>query len=1199
MPLGISSWVLPFTIFLITLWLCFKSYTPNTFLTGWDTLHPEFNFTHAFSSVLNGVWRSDQGLGAIAAHSHMSELPRLLYLKLTSFVLPLQFLRYSYVFLCLIVGPVGMFFALKKFFNKSTSTAALLAATVGAASYVLNLGTVQRFAVPFEMFTTQFAVLPWLFLSAISYLETSKKRYLVTFVIASFLGSSQAYAATLFYAYAALFSITILVYAVLTRVNKNAIRNAALILVALFATNAYWLLPNLYSIKNQSQEIASAHINELFTPEAVLHNEAWGSLVNVISQKNYLFSWQAYDFQKNAFVDLLSNWNSHLSNPAIAAIPTLFAVLSLLGIIVSIFKKNKLGVSLIIPTVLSIFVLMNINGPFGGFYTFLQSHSGILAEGFRDSFTKFSTIFSFFLAYYAAFFLAFLFEVISKIKKLVIIPFVLVVFLLSSLGLLMKPAFSDGLVSPLMRVSIPTEYFDAFNWFKGNTGRIAQMPLNTMWGWQYNSWGYQGAGFFWFGVDNPYLTRDFDRWNAQNETFYKELSRSYYANDTETFHSLLEKYQVQYLVLDGSIFDPGVTDKTKLSKDTEKFLSKVPHIQKVATYGFIEIYKLDIQQSDVTTPSPYSKVSANATYSPVDYAFDQYGTYVSGLGGVWKPFVNFDSREMNSTSENNWITLKATTPELKNQSLTIPNIVKREAVLPVKVSVLKTKLNISVRLDLIQPKISIDGKELDSSPVYITTSLSSNANAGYLAIESTVFDISDIQTDESFHAIGVIDVNSTGKTKLQLFTKNPIENKGFLSDLKDKNASWCIDPTNEGGLTTLPNGFSLTSHDQSVCIGSLVTLSKSALYETTFMSPTGSSSLFCLNQIGKDGCVNVLPPTATEVFGGRTIKSMTPLESGNYWFAFVGQSQPNAASVSTYDNLNLKYYPEISRNYVDFGSNYGIFASEQNIPLESVHQISVSYFESQIISENFLLQRGHSTAVNCSVPEKGEVTKNFIGNEVVYKASNNGVSCDYFDYPQLLQTQAYVMKISGHNESGRSVKFYLENKQSEHMDTEELLPKNTFSQEYTLLPFASGDGGYVVNLETRAFDSIASQNSLTEISFSPIPLNWLSEIGIGPKESIVSNNELKVRHTASAGLITKVETTGKGIVAFNQAYENGWIALSVSGKKLEHITVNGWENGWVVPENTNILYIFYLPEALEFLGFGILIVATYSLIKSK
>ena len=97
--------IYPILLTLLCLVICYLNYKPNTFLTGWDTLHPELNFPLNFSRLINGVWRYEQGLGAIAGHSHMADLPRVFFLWLFHFIFPINFLRYAYIFLCFILAP--------------------------------------------------------------------------------------------------------------------------------------------------------------------------------------------------------------------------------------------------------------------------------------------------------------------------------------------------------------------------------------------------------------------------------------------------------------------------------------------------------------------------------------------------------------------------------------------------------------------------------------------------------------------------------------------------------------------------------------------------------------------------------------------------------------------------------------------------------------------------------------------------------------------------------------------------------------------------------------------------------------------------------------------------------------------------------------------------------------------------------------
>ena len=157
-------------IVIISICLALANYTPGTFLSGWDTLNPEFNFGINLSREINGVFRVEQGLGAVAAHSHMADLPRVIILYILYFIFPLASLRYLYIFLTLIVGAVGMYFFLKKQIVESKIWAFL-----GSLFYLLNLGTMQNFIVPFEMFTTQYALLPWVFLFATNYLSDKQK----------------------------------------------------------------------------------------------------------------------------------------------------------------------------------------------------------------------------------------------------------------------------------------------------------------------------------------------------------------------------------------------------------------------------------------------------------------------------------------------------------------------------------------------------------------------------------------------------------------------------------------------------------------------------------------------------------------------------------------------------------------------------------------------------------------------------------------------------------------------------------------------------------------------------------------------------------------------------------------------------------------------------------------------------------------
>src|SRR5258705_9556121 len=136
----LSHFGFPLILVFVTTLICLLNYTPGTWYTGWDTLHPEFNFLLNFKRIIFGVWRGDQGLGAVAAHSHMSELPRLIILWVFSSVFDISFVRYLYIFLFFFLGPLGIYFFLKKPFFKDESLSSKMAAFLGSLFYIFNLG---------------------------------------------------------------------------------------------------------------------------------------------------------------------------------------------------------------------------------------------------------------------------------------------------------------------------------------------------------------------------------------------------------------------------------------------------------------------------------------------------------------------------------------------------------------------------------------------------------------------------------------------------------------------------------------------------------------------------------------------------------------------------------------------------------------------------------------------------------------------------------------------------------------------------------------------------------------------------------------------------------------------------------------------------------------------------------------------------
>lgn len=925
------SFLAPALIVIFAVFISVKNYTPGTYLMGWDSMHPEFNFSLNAGRMLSHVWGGEMGVGAISAHSDMSDLPRVLILWLVSALVPLSFIRYFYIFSCLILGPLGIYFLLKYVFQREKVTPWIyLAAFLGGLYYLLNLGTLQNFYVPLEMFTIAFAGIPWLTLVGFKYLREGKRGNLLLFSLVSILISPMAYAATQAYAiYLGLF-LFLLSFAVFSSGKKLKLKRFLNLGIVAFLLNIYWILPNVYSVVQQSLTISNANINRLFSPESFLRNADYGDIKNVLIQKSFLFGWRNFDFPNDNLKDLLGVWDKHLAVSTVNATGYILAFLMVAGILIGLIKRDKVGLSFISPLLLSLFFLFNINPPAGKLYQYLYDHFGVFSEGFRTPFTKFSVLFEFILAYYFGYFCYVLLTI--KIKFTVVFKMLVTGMVAGGLVYFSLPAFHGELIGSNVRVKFPSEYKQLFDWFKDNPGgRVALVPINTKYGWEYRNWGYEGSGFLTYGIPNPVLYRDFDRWNSANEDFFNQASFALYSGDDEGFAATLNKYKIKYLLLDESIINAGGSDDTLRISEIKDIAERFGWVQAV-NFGFLTVYDTGLVEGSVFTPESYSKINADLAYSPLDPIYQKSGDYVGGEGTTY-PFISLDER----------------------------------------------------------------------------SGVAINIKGGSIEFKNELFD------------------------------------------------------------TTLE------------------------------ISATGSAEA------------------------------------------------------------------------------------------------------------NLLVNQGFDKAYNCDLNKLGVVSKEITNSGVLYKASGDGVSCDYISFPDLKYSQAYLLHVMGENRKGRSLKIYLFDSNSQMPNVEEILPSGNFDKVFFIYPRDLDRKGYILNFETRSFGRISSENLLTEVEFYPVDYTALSTYQEHLSDPVYkTQNDLAVLDVKRFGSsVYKINLEGSGLVQLNQGYESGWIAFQIQGFKLkffEHVKVNSWANGWIIPDTNQetpiTLYLFYWPQVLEWGGLALgAIILTWLIIR--
>lgn len=665
----LKSYIFPSIIVLLGAVLAVKNYSSGTFLTGWDNLHPEFNLLLNIKRSFFALWQEYQGVGLLGGMAHAADLPRQIFLWILSFGVPTELLRYSWTFLMLILGPLGVFFFMKTLLGnqKKANFGVEISAFVSSIFYLFNLATVQTFFTPFETFVSFYGFLPWLLRYAVGYLKSGERKDIAWYALVSLIATSAFYVQTLFVVYA-IFLLIFMLESVL-KLKKSGLVRCIKLWIVTFCINAFWLLPVIYFSFAGSQIPGNSKINSIATVETQLMNQARGTFTDIVSLKGYWFDY--YDFGLDGTYDYLyKNWIDYTQNPHVVQVFMGLFVISLVGFVLVLFRKKfPFKISGPLMLLVSYFMLATTNPPFGAGYTFLSDKIPLFAEMFRNAYTKWSIPAAFTYSVGIGFFIyATTFLLKGKLKYLVIFP-----MLVTILGCIysVKPVFDGQLVSERVKVQIPVEYFQVFDFFgaQPDKGRIAYLPFYNFWGWEFYKWGYGGSGFLWYGIENPILDRAFDVWSPYNESFFNEASSALYKYQigggeetltkseeaervssnlkvTQEFENILSKYQVRYLLLDENIINPGGSANLLFIPGIKEVVAGSQNIKEKTHFGALTVYEFMGQSSTggVVVPETYVSLDTNLTYSKYDPMYQKYGDYISGESETVFPFTNFDSR---------------------------------------------------------------------------------------------------------------------------------------------------------------------------------------------------------------------------------------------------------------------------------------------------------------------------------------------------------------------------------------------------------------------------------------------------------------------------------------------------------------------------------------------------------------------------
>ncbi len=619
-----------FAIITLEFILFFTNYTPGTFLLGWDNLFPDKNIIVNLERSVFSIWQEYRGLGILDGMAHSANLIHTLWIGFLSLLFPVNTLRYITNILLHAIGGIGMYFLLFGLLKRKNK----LLCFVGALFYLFNITTIQMFFTPLEVFSFHFAFLPWLIYFLYLYILFGGGKNLLKFILISLISIPQAFVPSVFIVY---FIAFVTVTLSLLKFKKERILRIFSAYLFVFILNAYWGLPYIYSALHASKTIVNSKINQMSTDNVVDRNKEFGNLNNVILMKGFSFNY--VDYQKNGENGyMLATWREQMEKPFIKAIGYLFFIFALSGLIYIIRIKKVIYYPYAFLFIFSFLMLGNDIPGLSLFSDVLQKNIPYFYNIFRFTFTKFSILYCFAFSILLTLGLS---DNLSSFKNKNIHNFLaalLVVFII----IYAYPVFSGNFFYENLKVRVPDEYNQLITYFKSQNknARVAFLPQYSYWGWTYYRWGLRGSGFLWYALPQATLDGAFYPWSRENENYFWELTQAIYSQDKNLFVSLLDKYQINWLLVDRNIISPS-SPRALYLEQVKALIDKSDKVVFEKEIGNIEIYRvlLNLTPKDfVFLVDDLPVVGPIYSGNNRDQGYLDYGNYVS----AYKQWVTDD-----------------------------------------------------------------------------------------------------------------------------------------------------------------------------------------------------------------------------------------------------------------------------------------------------------------------------------------------------------------------------------------------------------------------------------------------------------------------------------------------------------------------------------------------------------------------------
>lgn len=716
---------------LLTSLIFVTNYQQNTHLMGWDNLQTELSPWLGVKRAFFGVWQEYQSFGLLAGLSHPADLVRAIFEVFLLAAVPNNLVRFVFHHLMIFVGFLGVVKFCQDFSpGRNYNHLPIL----GGLFYILNFGTIQILGLPWDAFSVFFAFLPWevwIFLRLLTESEHSKKSFILLFVI-NLLATPQSYIQTIFISY---FLVLVALWfgLLLKNLSFKFLKKTLIIFGVILAVNLFWLLPQIYFLKTSSNIVTEAKANALSTDDLHYINDDKGDLFSFMKLQGFY-----YELRDSNQVFIFEAWKKYFQIFPVNMLPIILFMVAFLGF----FFIPRFKLSFLLCWVIIGFALLSRTFPFSFLHNEIKQNI-LISQIFRSPFTKFIIPHVFLLSYFFYIGINVLIDFLSrktKLAKYLSLP-VVVLLLITYF-----PAFSGNFFAQSVKVTIPNSYFELFDFFKtqDKSTRISLLPDSTFWGWYTNTWGYNGSGFLWYGIEQPIVSRNFDVWSDKSEGYYWEVKSALEAEDADFLKKIFDKYAIDFLIYDKSLLPIASSIKAMQYGRIDALLKKIPGVTLVKHWNYLYVYRISHQKNTINfiwKASSLPNIGPQVKFTNQDSAYTDFGDYQTNKAENYQAFYPFlDLFTQTKRFPHEWKLLELASDWNISRPLSL-NLKDFDLIFESEVKEILTKENSAVEYSYpfsvktnneevtIQfPKLSLSGFDLVNAPVI-------NCGYGYGDIE--------------------------------------------------------------------------------------------------------------------------------------------------------------------------------------------------------------------------------------------------------------------------------------------------------------------------------------------------------------------------------------------------------------------------------------------------------------------------------